>query len=452
MRAPTLPQDFLGWGAVLRLALVQTAIGAVTVLATSTLNRIMIVELALPAILPAALVATHYLVQLVRLHHGHRVDLGGRSTPRIIGGLAVLAGGAVSAALATVWMQHHLRSGVALAVLAYVLVGIGIGASGTANLALLSKRVAPARRPLVAALVWIMMIAGFSVSAALAGHFLQPFSARRLIEVFAGAGTLAFVLGALAVRGIEARQGSAVAAAAPGRSARVPASLRSALRELWAEPMARRFTIFLFVSMLAFSAQELLLEPFAGLVFGFAPAASARLAGLQNAGVVAGMLLVVLAALLRRGKHVGFSLNWMIGGTSGSALAVAVLALIAARGLLVMLAPAAFVLGLANGAFAVAAIGVMMELSSSGGQGREGLRMGVWGAAQALAFAAGGLSAGGSVDLSRWLLGSAGSAYVVVFCLDAMLFVAAVWWALRLSAAHGADAQHFLTVNRGVAG
>jgi BCD family chlorophyll transporter-like MFS transporter len=78
--------------------------------------------------------------------------------------------------------------------------------------------------------------------------------------------------------------------------------------------------------------------------------------------------------------------------------------------------------------------------------------MGVWGAAQALAFAAGGLSAGGSVDLSRWLLGSTGSAYVVVFSLDATLFVAAVWWALRLSAAHGDNVQQFLAVNRGVAG
>jgi BCD family chlorophyll transporter-like MFS transporter len=350
-------------------------------------------------------------------------------------------------------MQHHLRSGVALAVLAYVLVGIGIAAAGTANLALLSKRVEPGRRPLVAALVWIMMIAGFSVSAGLAGHFLQPFSARRLIEVFAGAGALAFALGVLAVRGIETRQGATTPAARPGLGARIGSpSLRSGLRQLWAEPAARRFTVFLFVSMLAFSAQELLLEPFAGLVFGFAPAASARLAGLQNAGVVAGMLLVVLAALLRRGQNVGFSLHWMIGGTSGSAVAVAALALIAARGLLPMLAPAAVVLGLANGAFAVAAIGVMMDLSSSGGRGREGLRMGVWGAAQALAFAAGGLSAGAAVDLSRWLLGSASSAYVLVFCLDAALFVVAIWWALRLSAAHVDTAAHVLVANRGVAG
>ena len=39
-----------------------------------------------------------------------------------------------------------------------------------------------------------------------------------------------------------------------------------ALGQVWAEPMARRFAIFVFVSMLAYSAQDLVLEPFAGAV------------------------------------------------------------------------------------------------------------------------------------------------------------------------------------------
>lgn len=424
----------LSWGGMLRLALVQTALGAIVVLATSMLNRIMVVELALPALVPAALVAAHYLVQLLRLHVGYRVDAGGRCTPRIIGGMATLAAGGVAAAIAVALMRASLVAGTLLAVLAYLAIGIGVGAAGTANLALLTKRIAPQRRPLAAALVWIMMIAGFSCSAGIAGHFLRPYSPQRLVEVFAIACTLAFLLAWIAVRRVESTAPAATVAVV----ARVDQpGFVAACRQLWGEPRARRFTLFLFAAMFAFSAEELLLEPFAGLVFGFPPADSARLAGLQNAGVLLGMLALVAAALLRRRPTTRFAQRWMIGGTAGSALAVGSLALIAGSGRPAGLTIAAFVLGVANGTFAVAALGVMMDLSAAGGRGREGLHMGLWGATQAIAFAAGGLGAGGAVDLSRRLLGAPPAAYSVVLCLDAVLFLVACSWALRLAATSG---------------
>jgi hypothetical protein len=68
----------LGWLGIARLGLVQSALGAVVVLTTSTLNRVMVVELALPAMLPAALVAWHYAVQLSRP--------AGATTPTSAGG------------------------------------------------------------------------------------------------------------------------------------------------------------------------------------------------------------------------------------------------------------------------------------------------------------------------------------------------------------------------------
>ena len=433
---------FLTWPQVLRLALVQTAIGTIVVLATSTLNRIMIVELALPALVPALLVAAHYLAQLLRPHHGYRVDQAGRASGRILGGMAMLALGAISAACAAAWMRTQHLPGIVLAAVSYLVIGFGVGAAGTANLSLLSKSVAPERRALVAALVWIMMILGFSLSAGLAGHFLQPFSTQRLVEVFVVTCLAAFALAALAVNGIEAprfgARGQPAPAAAYGRQG---GGFAQALARVFVDPAARCFTAFLFVAMLAFSAQELLLEPFGGLVFGLPPAATARLAGLQNGGVVAGMLALVAAALWRRPRTVQFNLAWMTAGTLGSALGVAGLALVAARGQVAWLAPTAFLLGLANGAFAVSALGVMMELSTAGVTGSEGLRMGVWGAAQALAFAAGGRVAGGSGDLMRAWTGSPAAAYVTVFALDALLFVAAANWAWRLGGVRRAQVR-----------
>ena len=86
--------------------------------------------------------------------------------------------------------------------------------------------------------------------------------------------------------------------------------------------------------------------------------------------------------------------------------------------------------GLRNGAFAVAAIGSMMRLVSEGRERRDGMRMGVFGAAQAIAFGLGGMLGTLSIDLSRWLTGSVSTAYAFVFCAQALLFVTAAWLAL----------------------
>lgn len=94
----------LGWISIIRMGLVRASLGAVVVLTTSVLNRVMVVELALPAILPGALVALHYVVQLMRPRIGHSSDAGGRRTPRIVGGMATLALGGFLAACGTVLM------------------------------------------------------------------------------------------------------------------------------------------------------------------------------------------------------------------------------------------------------------------------------------------------------------------------------------------------------------
>ena len=130
-----------GWLGIFRLGLVQAALGAIVVLTTSTLNRVMVVELALPAMLPGALVALHYAVQVLRPRLGYGSDLGGRRTPWIIGGMAVLAAGGVLAALATVLMFTERTAGMVLAVLAFMMVGGGVGACGTSLLVLLAKRI-----------------------------------------------------------------------------------------------------------------------------------------------------------------------------------------------------------------------------------------------------------------------------------------------------------------------
>ena len=97
----TTVDNGLGWMGIVRLGLVQTALGAIVVLTTSTMNRVMVVELALPAMLPGALVAMHYAIQMLRPRLGYGSDVGGRRTPWIIGGMAVLALGGICASMSS---------------------------------------------------------------------------------------------------------------------------------------------------------------------------------------------------------------------------------------------------------------------------------------------------------------------------------------------------------------
>ncbi|MCX2864559.1 BCD family MFS transporter [Paucibacter sp. PLA-PC-4] len=414
-----------GWLGVFRLGLVQASLGAIVVLTTSTLNRVMVVELALPALLPGLLLALHYLVQISRPRMGHGSDLGQRRTPWIIGGMFTLALGGWLAALATVWMGSNSAAGIALALVAYSLIGLGVAASGTSLLVLLATRLAPERRAAAATTVWIMMIAGFVVTAGVAGSLLDPYTPTRLLWVAGGVALAAVGVTTLALLGLEGPG----QAPSPVTGAPAPMAFKAALAAAWAEPRARRFTIFVFVSMLAFSMQDLVLEPFAGLVFSLSPGATTRLSGLQHGGALLGMLLAAAAGSRWAGRQWGTLRGWTVWGCVASALALGGLVCAGLVGPTWPLRANVFVLGLSTGAFSIAAIASMMGLAGAAGDGHEGVRMGLWGAAQAIAFALGGLLGSAASDLMRWLLTDVGLAYSLVFFVDAALFV----WAARLA-------------------
>ena len=137
----------LSWLSIVRLGLVQTALGAVVVLCTATINRVMIVELALLAMIPAFLVGIYHAFQLLRPKWGHGADNHKSRTPWIIGGMFVLALGTIGAAVATAWMETAFWQGLALGIVAFAMVGLGLGASATNLLALLAAHVAPGARP-----------------------------------------------------------------------------------------------------------------------------------------------------------------------------------------------------------------------------------------------------------------------------------------------------------------
>ncbi|MEL7026659.1 MAG: PucC family protein [Pseudomonadota bacterium] len=412
----------VGWLTIARLCLVNMAIGGLAALPVNLFNRLMTVELALPALLPGLLVALHYGVQLTRPAWGHRSDAKGGRTPFILGGIVVVALSIVAAA----WAIHVAASNQALAlliwVLAYAALGLGIGAAGTSFLALLATVTSGRGKGAAATVAWLFLIAGAIIASIGTGIALEPYSAPRLIGVVAGVGLIAVVLCFIATWGVERRLGSAPA---PEHE-----QLWPAIRATWADRAARRFTGFVFLSILAFYLSELIFEPFAGHVHGLSPEDSTKLSGGKDGAALLGMLLAGGLSAFK----IGSLRAWAVAGCLISALGLVAL------GAQLPLVPSSVALGLGNGLFVVGAVGSMMVLSSER-EGAAGVRMGVFGAAQAVAAGAAGLIATGILDLVRLILPDA-AAYATVFSLEAALFVLAALVAARIMAKPGDRSQN----------
>ncbi|HMV31899.1 MAG TPA: BCD family MFS transporter [Gemmatimonadales bacterium] len=401
----------LSWWGVVRIGLVQASLGAIVVLMTSTLNRVMVVELALPAAIPGVLVSLHFAVQfLTRPWMGHHSDRFGRRTWTILAGMVVLAAGALGASLAIRLAAADRSAGLLASIGAFTLIGVGVSAAGTPLLTLLADRVAPERRGRAAAVVWLMMIAGFVVTTVIVGRLLEPFSFTRLVQVTGQVGGVACLVAAAALFRLEGRTPGPVAVP-------VRAPFGEAWRVAWRDAAVRRFAWFVFVAMLGYSGQDLILEPFAGLVFGLTPAESTRISGVHQAGMLLGMLGAGALAV-----RLGGLSRWASWGCAASAVAFILLAATPGAGSLALLKGTLLALGIANGAFAVGAIGSMMVRARGA---HAGLLMGVFGAAQALAYAIGGLCGALGSDLLRASLGSASAGYGAVFLVEAAMFLVA---------------------------
>lgn len=422
--------DSLGWLGIIRLGLVQTCIGAIVVMTTSTLNRIMVVELSLPALIPGLLVALHYFVQVIRPKMGFISDKGKHKTPWIIGGMSVLAIGGAGASLGTAMMGINLVLGLFVSFIAFVMIGVGVSMSGTSLLALLAKSVNDQRRAPAATIVWLMMIFGFAITSVMMGKFIDPYTPAKVVTIACVVSMIAVLITAIALYRLEDSVSQYIKNLPEIQKENTP--FKESLAEMWRDSDIRHLTQFIFISMLAFSSQDLILEPFAGIVFHYSVGQTTSLSGLQHSGVLIGMLLVAVSGLRFFRKYVGSLNTWVVYGCIASAIGMAGLCLGGFIGPSWPLNLNVFFLGIANGAFSIAAIGTMMRLAVADGLGKEGVRIGLWGGAQAIAFGLGGLLGAIASDAARLLITDTAHAYSSVFAIEAFLFIVSAKFATRI--------------------
>ena len=419
----------LSWFQIFRLGIVQLGIGGMVVITTSTLNRVMVVELLLPAAVPGLLVMAHYLVQMLRPRMGHGVDKGRKATPWIVGGLLILAAGSIISSFSIIPMFEDRLGGLLIATVGFLLIGIGVSAAGTSLLTFLAKNVDEQKRAASAGVLWIMMIAGFAITAMITGSLLDPFTPERLFIVCSSVTFFLLSIALVAVWGLENR----LVQKTSTQKKIVSGGFLAAISIIWKEQETRLFTLFVFASMFAFSMQDLILEPFAGSVFNLTPGETTKLSGMQHAGVFLGMIFVSIICSGRFStKKIG-SLNlWITTGCMLSCLALLIIAILASGATSIHLQSIVIFLGVSNGIFSIAAIGLMMQLAKEGGKRKEGVRMGLWGASQAIAFALGSLMGTVFSDLFGYLFQSAREGYATVFLLESAIFGLAVFISLKL--------------------
>lgn len=378
---------------LLRLSLFQVSVGMASVLLLGTLNRVMIVELSVAAVIVALMIAIPVLVAPFRALLGfrsdtHRSAIGWKRIPYLwfgslwqMGGLAIMPFALLVLGGDTVFDVPF--AGEVLAALAFLMTGLGMHMTQTAGLALASDRADDATRPRVVALLYVMFLLGMGASALIVGWLLRDFSDIRLIRVVQGCAVVTVALNILALwKQEKVRPMTAAERAAP----------RPQFRAAWADLMAGggagRLLVVVFIGGLAFNMQDVLLEPYGGEILGLSVGATTLLTAVWASGALAGFLLA--AKSLGQG-HDPFRLaarGLLIGIAAFSAVIFA--APLASTALFFA---GACLIGLGGGFFAVSTLTAAMALPARGMAGR-GLALGAWGAAQAtaagLAIALGG--------------------------------------------------------------
>ena len=428
----------MNWFSILRLGLVQLCIGSSVVIPLSTLNRLMKVELALPATIAGFLIALHYAVQLTRVNWGYLSDKTQNRSQWIIFGMLILGIGGVLASVSIPLIESNFAYGIMLALFSYTLIGFGVGAAGTPLLALLASYSSKSQKGFAASITFLMMILGLAITGITAGIILDPYSHQKLIKITTSLAIITNILSYLSLKNLEKSLRN-------NADSRIPNSIRYAvpfltgIKKICLEREARLFTIFIFISMGAFSMQDPILEPFAGEVFGFAVGESTKLDGLHKVGTLIGIILIILCLSkfrigfgsfsIFKNERLGSEKLWLITGCLFSALSLFIISLL---GLTYrdpgILNSVVFFFGISNGVFTAGILGTMLHLASRGsGDNNTGTRMGIWGAAQAYATMIAVFFSTVLVDILGLMMNSLPSVYGIVFLTAASFFIAAAF-------------------------
>ncbi len=421
---------------LLRLSLFQVTVGMALVLLVGTLNRVMIVELSVPATLVAGMLALPLLFAPFRTLIGfksdtHRSALGWRRAPYIWKGTLYQFGGFAIMPFALLVLSGYGEAidaprwiGLSAAALSFLLVGAGVHMVQTVGLALATDLVAEKDHPKVVGLMYVMLLIGMVISALIYGALLTNYTPGRLIQVIQGSAVVTVVLNLTALWKQEARDRNRAREMETAQYEKFSV----AWRELTKRPGAVRLLVLIGMGTFGFGMADVLLEPYGGQALGFSVAQTTMLTAILATGTLIGFGFASRALSTGRPPIPLAAIGAAIGipGFAGIILSSTIVGA-------PLFVSGIFACGLGAGLFGHATLTATIQNSPAA---RIGLSLGAWGAVQATCAGLGVLLAGIVRDV---IVGKSSTTglnvqlpYNIVFGIEIAFLVVAIIVALPL--------------------
>ena len=400
----------------LQLGLIHVAVAMTLVPINSTLNRVMIKELALSATLVALLASLPFLFSPIQVVIGSYSDrhpiFGLRRSPYILVGLLLCVLGLVISPAAAYLMSRNFSAGLFACALAFGAWGMGYNLSSVSYLSLASELSGEHGRGKTIATMWFMMILAIIATSIGLSHLLDPYSFERLVLSFGLVAVAALIVGTLGLVKLEPhfRLDTSFSQA-------VPYTLKQMSAAVTSNPVARIFFVYLLLLLAAILGQDVLLEPFGAEAFGLSITQTTRITSVWGTFVLVAIILAgflegrlkkrVVAQFGNLGALVGFLTILLSGITRSDSIFYS----------------GVILLGFGTGLSTVANLSLMFDLTVPG---QVGLFIGAWGFSNSLSRLTGSMLAGAVRDLITQATGAALTGYLVVFGLEAGMLMVAV--------------------------
>lgn len=397
-----------------QLGLIHVAVAMTLVPINSTLNRVMIKELALSATLVAILASLPYLFAPIQVAIGSYSDrhpiFGYRRTPYIFVGLILCVLGVVVSPQVAFLMADQFWLGLLAGVFAFGAWGMGYNLSAVSYLSLASELSGEKGRGKTIATMWFMMIVSIIATAIGLSRMLDPYTPEALFRAFGVVAAAALLLGLLGLIKLEPRSGASSSTASESYTVK---QMTSAIT---ANPVARTFFIYLLLLLAAILGQDVLLEPFGAEAFGLTVTQTTRITSIWGTFV---LLAIIIAGLLegRVSKRTVAQV-----GNIGALLGFVVIVISGALINQSVFYSGVILLGLGTGLSTVANLSLMFDLTVPG---MVGLYIGAWGFSNALSRLTGSILGGVVRDVVTQATGGALIGYLVVFSIEALMLLAA---------------------------
>jgi MFS transporter, BCD family, chlorophyll transporter len=405
-----------------QLGLIHVAVAMTLVPINSTLNRVMIQELAISATVVAVLASLPYLFAPMQVAIGaysdHHPLFGLRRSPYILLGLILCVTGVIVSPQVAYTLANGNPWGYLIAILAFGAWGIGYNLSSVSYLALADDISSENERGKTIAVMWFMMIIGIIITAIAISRMVDPYTPAALQAAFLVVGGVALVLGLLGLIRLEP------VTRRPSESHIY--TIKEMSSTILSNPVAKLFFIYLWLLLAAILGQDILLEPFGAQAFGMTVRETTRITSLWG--------IFVLVAILLAGALEGRIARRSMAqsGNAGALLGFLVILASGGVGSLTIFYTGVALLGFGTGISTVANLSLMFDLTVPE---KVGLFIGAWGMSNALSRLTGFILGGVIRDVVTRGSGNPLAGYMVVFGIEAMLLVVAILMLSRIDVA-----------------